>query len=104
MRATKQAILSYLQELKPTLAQKGIVELGLFGSYARDENTVYSDIDVAIRRDDGYLEHRHSYEYFNLIDEIKDDLLKKFHRQSDVFDLSSETPMRVNVLKELIYV
>ena len=104
MRATKQAILSYLQELKPTLVQKGIVELGLFGSYARDENTVYSDIDVAIRRDAGYLEQRHSYEYFNLIDEIKNDLFKKFHRQSDVFDLSSETPMRVNVLKELIYV
>ena len=104
MRATKQAILSYLKELKPTLAQKGIVELGLFGSYARDENTVYSDIDVAIRRDADYLKDRHSYEYFNLIDEIKNDLLKKFHRQSDIFDLSSETPMRVNVLKELIYV
>ena len=104
MRATKQAILSYLQELKPTLVQKGIVELGLFGSYARDENTVYSDIDVAIRRDVDFLKDRHSYEYFNLIDEIKDDILKKFHRQSDVFDLSSETPMRVNVLKELIYV
>ena len=104
MRASKEEILLYLQKLKPMLVQKGIVELGLFGSYARNESSVYSDIDVAIRREDDYLATRHSHEYFELINEIKIDILKKFHRQSDVFDLTTNTPMRVNVLKELIYV
>ncbi len=104
MRASKEEILLYLKKMKPILMQKGIVELGLFGSYARNESSVYSDIDVAIRRDNDYLQTRHSDEYFELIHEIKIDILNKFHRQSDVFDLTTDTPMRVNVLKELIYV
>ena len=47
----KNEILSKLKELKPTYAQEGLILLGLFGSYAKDTQTKYSDIDVAYKLD-----------------------------------------------------
>lgn len=55
MRATKENILSYLQEIKSELTHKGIQKLALFGSYAKDEPTIYSDIDIAIQKDKTFL-------------------------------------------------
>ena len=104
MRATKDAILSYLGELKEELRKEGIVELGLFGSYARGEAGVYSDIDIAIKRDEAYLKEHSAYEYFTLLDGVKSKISARFHRQSDLFDLGSDSSMKENVLKDLIYV
>ena len=104
MRATKDAVLSYLGELKEELHKEGIAELGLFGSYARGEASVYSDIDIAIRRDERYLQEHSAYEYFALIDIIKSKVSARFHRQSDLFDLESDSSMKENILKDIIYV
>jgi len=104
MRATKDAVLSYLGELKEELHKEGIVELGLFGSFARGEASVYSDIDIAIRRDETYLKDHSAYEYFDLINSIKAKISARFYRQSDLFDLGSDSSMKENVLKDLIYV
>ena len=104
MRATKDAVLSYLGELKEELQKEGIVELGLFGSYARGEAGVYSDIDIAIKRNETYLQDHSAYEYFTLIDSIKSKISARFHRQSDLFDLGSDSSMKENILKDIIYV
>ncbi|MGZ8548015.1 MAG: nucleotidyltransferase family protein [Sulfuricurvum sp.] len=50
MKPTQENILEYLHELKFELHQAGITQLGLFGSYARGDQTLYSDIDVAIKK------------------------------------------------------
>ncbi|MBV5277881.1 MAG: nucleotidyltransferase family protein [Campylobacteraceae bacterium] len=45
---TKAFILNFLNEHKKELNEKyGITKIGLFGSYARDEQTDESDIDLA---------------------------------------------------------
>jgi len=45
----KEYILNYLTKNKSLMFKKyGITKLGLFGSYARDEATTKSDIDIAI--------------------------------------------------------
>ena len=54
MAATKNDILNTLREIKPTLVEKYYVaELALFGSYARNEQTEYSDIDLMVTTNGG---------------------------------------------------
>ena len=45
-------VLDILRTHKPTLAERfGVTELALFGSFARDEATERSDVDVLVRFD-----------------------------------------------------
>lgn len=44
---TKEEILATLCQFKPYAAQRyGIAEIGVFGSFARDEQTELSDVDI----------------------------------------------------------
>ena len=48
----KQEVLALLKEHKPILEEKfGVVELALFGSFARDQATETSDIDILVKFD-----------------------------------------------------
>ncbi|MEA1919288.1 MAG: nucleotidyltransferase domain-containing protein [Campylobacterota bacterium] len=104
MKTTKTEIITFLKEIKSELAQEGITTLALFGSFARDEASVYSDIDIAIQKDKNYLSTRSAYEYFDVVAKVKSLIEKKFHRNSDVFDLDSSSSMRETILKDIIYV
>jgi len=104
LRADKNAIFEYLKELKPLFSQKQISVVGFFGSFARDEQSVYSDIDIAIKKDENYLKTRSAYDYFGEIENLKNLLFKKFHRNVDVFDLDSNSTMKEAILKDLVYV
>lgn len=104
MRANKESIFDYLQELKPLLNQKGISVVGFFGSFARDENSVYSDIDVAIKKNKDYLVTKSGYDYFDDVAFLKTLIKKKFHRNIDIFDIESSSSMKNDILKDMIYV
>jgi len=101
---TQEKILRYLKELKPELEAKGIVDVALFGSYATQKENPYSDIDIAIRKKEDFLDEYSAYDYFNLISNLKAKLLKKLHRSTDVFDLDSHSSFKEQIEKELIYV
>lgn len=45
---TKETILSTIQNHKPEFFKLGILDIGLFGSYIRDEQSEKSDIDILI--------------------------------------------------------
>ncbi|NOY50337.1 MAG: nucleotidyltransferase family protein [Chlorobi bacterium] len=45
---TKEFILTELQQQKSELLNLGIVRIGLFGSYVREEQSENSDIDILI--------------------------------------------------------
>jgi len=90
--------------MKKDLLPKGIVNIGLFGSFARDESNVYSDIDIAIEKEKDYLQKRSAYEYFEQVTQIKLLIKKQFSRNSDVFDIDSNSTMKTSILKDLIYV
>ena len=50
MQLNKEIILKKLREVKPGLEEKyNLTELALFGSYARDEQTANSDIDIMVK-------------------------------------------------------
>ena len=48
----REEVLDILRTHKPTLAERfGVTELALFGSFARDEATDESDVDILVRYD-----------------------------------------------------
>jgi predicted nucleotidyltransferase len=50
MQLNKEIILQKLREIKPLLQQQyNLTEIALFGSYARDEQTSGSDIDIMVK-------------------------------------------------------
>jgi uncharacterized protein len=50
MQMNKEIILQKLRDVKPDLQEKyNLTELALFGSYARDEQTEKSDIDIMVK-------------------------------------------------------
>jgi len=54
MTVAKTDILNTLRDIKPTLVEKYYVaELALFGSYARNEQTENSDIDLMVATNGG---------------------------------------------------
>jgi len=48
MKTTKDEILKNLKSLKPKHNKYNVERIGLFGSYARDEATKNSDIDIFV--------------------------------------------------------
>ena len=54
MRHSKDDIIAYLKEIKPHF-QDDIKELALFGSFAKNTQTPYSDIDIAITQQTDFL-------------------------------------------------
>jgi predicted nucleotidyltransferase len=104
VRVEKSSIITFLKDIKNELASDGISSIGLFGSFARGDANVYSDIDIAIKKESDYLDKRTAYDYFAEVSKIKSLLYKKFHRNSDIFDLDSNSSMKNEIMKELIYV
>ena len=104
MKMTKEMILQYLKEIKPELKNYGIEQIALFGSFAKGEQTVYSDIDIAIKKKSDFLKQYSAYEYFNMVSTIKQKIRKTLHRNIDIFDLESDSAFLESIEKEIIYV
>jgi hypothetical protein len=47
----RDKIVSTLNKLKPQYEKEGVILLGLFGSYAKNQQTKFSDIDIAYKLD-----------------------------------------------------
>lgn len=95
---TKSEILDYLISHKTELREKfGVVKIGLFGSFARDEQHEDSDIDLAIEieKDKKSLKN-----FFGLKRELETQFGKRI-------DLGIETALKpivkAQVEKEIIY-
>ena len=104
MKITQNNILFFLKNIKDELSNKGILQLALFGSFAKNTQTIYSDIDIAIVKDIEFIKQNGVYSYFNILNEIKTKLRDKFHKNIDIFDLDSNSEFKSNIKKELIYV
>ncbi len=71
---TKLNILTYLKNKKHELNKLyGITTLGLYGSYARDEATQKSDVDIFYQRDEKF-ELSSGLDFLNISDRIASDL------------------------------
>ena len=100
----KDEILGYLKEFKNSSQNRLFTEIGLFGSYAKNQADIFSDIDIAVKVDKTYLKQNDIWDYFDAINDIKIALLKRFNLQSDIFDLESSTTLVEKIKKDIIYV
>ena len=95
---TKIDILNFLKLHRTELSENfGVTKIGLFGSYARGEAKLNSDIDIAVE-----IESKNSFRsFFSLLHFLEDGLKKKI-------DLGIEHSLKPiakeNILKEIIYV
>lgn len=55
---TKAEVVARLRQLQPALQALGVVRLGLFGSFVRDEATLDSDVDVLVDFEEGRKTYR----------------------------------------------
>lgn len=97
----KEQILNKLKELKPVYAQEGLEILGLFGSYAKDTNTKFSDIDIAYKIDYEKFSKKYIGGFSKVlrIDEIKEELQSIFKKEVDFVPDSNK-----KIMKDLIHV
>jgi uncharacterized protein len=95
---TKEIILTFLRENRSLLRQQfGVQKIGLFGSYARDEATGASDIDIAVE-----LESTNSFRSFFLLLHFLED---KLHHKIDLgIEHSIKERAKKTLLKDIVYV
>ncbi len=94
---TKEYILGFLRSHKPELQERfGVVSIGLFGSYARGEARLDSDIDIAVE-----MQRYEADAYFGLLHFLEDNL----KQQIDLGITSNIKPvLRPFIEKEIVYV
>jgi len=104
---TKEEILQKLKDIKPKYEQEGFTILGLFGSYARNNATQNSDIDIlyTINNMADYLKKYSGWEAINHIVDIKESLKQDLQSKVDFVDI--ETLNKVGkkyILNDVVYV
>ena len=93
---SRSDIFNLLEKHRDEIKGFGVRELGVFGSFARNEQTEKSDVDVLVEMD------RHSFDaYMDLLFFLED----LFGRKVDLVVKDTIKPMiRNRVLREAIYV
>lgn len=102
----KEQILSFLKEEKANLLSYGVTKLGLFGSYARDENSIFSDIDIVIESDVNIIQKKFSNPlcFFEILDDLKAKIVSKFGTTADICDVTSlKESEKIKFLGKVIY-
>jgi len=82
----RQEIIEYLQEIKPQLQEAGIDRIGLFGSVAKGEADLLSDIDILIRTTPKFVEQYRDIKGFLYLEALRDRIAKRFGRSVDLCD------------------
>ncbi|MCD8212722.1 MAG: nucleotidyltransferase domain-containing protein [Campylobacter sp.] len=103
----KQSIIDYLTRIKPRLVNDGILKLGLFGSYARDEAGENSDIDITIETGDKFVEKYKlkPLQAFSYLEDIRREISSKFGLYVDICDTASmPKDKQKKILRGAIYV
>ncbi len=97
----KEEILNKLKEIKPIYEKEGLEILGIFGSYAKDTQTEYSDIDIAYKLNYKKFSEKYFGGFSKLvrIDSIKDELKMLLKKDIDLVPDNNK-----KVIEGIIYV
>jgi uncharacterized protein len=76
----RDTALAIIRQHEADLKALGVISLSLFGSTARNEATVHSDVDVAVKLD----EIRSGFATFRRLEQIQDRLRALLHTRVDV--------------------
>ena len=94
-----------LRLIKPILSNDGINILGVFGSYARNENLKDSDVDILYHLDKIFYDKYSGFIGFKKLDEIKQFISEKLDKKIDLAPSSNlSKTAKTHILKDVIYV
>ena len=98
---TKELIIQKLKELKNTYLNEGFEIVGLFGSYAKNTQSKYSDIDIAykINHEQCSKQYPNAFSKLIRIEEIQKELKSIFKREVDFVSDNNK-----KILDDIIYV
>ena len=95
----KDYILSVIKTNKQTLMSLGIRDVGLFGSYSRDEQSVKSDIDILI----DFIPEMENFDNYMAVCDIFEDLFK--NEKVEIVTRNGLSPyIGPKILNEVLYV
>jgi len=96
---TRDQILSFISQNKKMLREKyHITRIGLFGSYAREEQKATSDIDLLVEFEEN------TQDLYDLKIQIKDFFRNKFGIETDICREKYIKPrIKKTILKETLY-
>lgn len=102
---TKDEIINKLKLFKPIFSKEGVELLGLFGSYANNNATSSSDIDILVETTPKFLEKYKGFRAFSKLDEFKELLSSEFKKDIDLVDKQGLLQHNNEyILKKTIYV
>jgi len=94
---SKHTILHTMQNHKTELLDFGVSRIGLFGSYARNEQTPHSDIDILV----DFSPEKENYDSFMALYDYLESL---FDKKIEVVTLNGLSPyIKPYILKEVTY-
>ena len=98
-------LLAKLRRIKEELAKEGFIIDGVFGSFARGENSQKSDIDLLYHVETSFLDRYGSFKAFKKIEEIKNYIQSQLQLDVDLApsDNLSKTAKKY-IYKDLIRV
>ena len=101
----KDSILEAVKHLKKQFEPEGFIILGVFGSYARGEETSQSDIDLLYELSDTFQQKYSGWDFFARIELIKLEMQKVMGYKIDLANKAAlDKIARYFILPEVIYV
>lgn len=95
---SKESILSEMKQQKRKLQNLGIVRIGLFGSYVREEQTEKSDIDILIE----FEPEKENFDNYMSVYDMLENLFR--NEKVEIVTKNGLSPyIGPQILKEVIY-
>jgi len=101
----RKDILKKLKNAKKKYEKEGFLIVGLFGSYARNEADIKSDVDIVYELTPDFRKKHKGFKAISQIDKIKKELEKFLGTKVDLVDKSTQIKNKKSrILNEVIYV
>jgi len=100
-----QEIISKIKKIKIKYETEGFIILGVFGSFARGEETKESDIDILYEMNNDFYNKYPGWEVYPIIEEIEKYIEKELKFKVDLANKNALNEIgKKYILPELIYV
>lgn len=100
-----EILLNKIRNIKKELEQEGFIILGIFGSYARGEETIGSDIDILYDLEKKFKEKYKGLAHFGKIFDIKKYIEETLGLEVDIANKNAlKDSGKKYILPEVIYV
>jgi predicted nucleotidyltransferase len=94
-----------IDQIKQEYSDEGFLVLGIFGSYARNEETTGSDIDILYELSPRFRAKYRGFDVFVRLEEIKNKLAARLGKPVDLADRNSLGPLgKKYILPETVFV